>query len=440
MTTTVRLAILLVLLASAARASAQAVTPTAAPPGGAAGPLAPALTAPAARVDLTAQAIFPPALPAADAPVVEDACPGNYGPAAADSLGLRARAEYLLWWTKGNPLPALLTTGPAGAGRVGVIGDPSTTVLFGGTNVDNGAQHGARFTVGLGNTAACCCGLEADFFFLGGHATHFNASDPVLARPFFNANTNTPDSLVSSLPGSQNGNVRISTLSTLLGAGFHIRERLFSGGDILVDGLGGYRYLHQSDRLQVLDSFTVSNTMGITDVNGGNLPFNTIRTAFDRFETDNDFHGVDLGAVSTFNRGPLFLEVVTKLALGVTHRTVDVSGTTVTARPGEAVVTNLGGVLALSTNIMRRGTSTFAVVPELGLNLGYHVRDNLRVFVGYDLLYWSHVSRTGDQIDPHLNTSQLAGNVLSGPRRPEFVVHDSDYWAQGITFGLEVNY
>jgi hypothetical protein len=394
-------------------------------------------------VALPDQAAAPPAAPAPAPAVFEEASPGDFGP-HGDCLGLRARAEYLLWWTKGNPLPPLVTTAPAPAasGRVGVIGDENTSVLFGGSKVDNGLQHGARFAVGIGNTDGCSCGLEADFFFLGGHATHFSSADPILARPFFNANTNSPDSLVTSLPGSQSGSVQASTLNQLLGTGFRVRQRAFSGGAVLVDLLGGYRYLHLSDRLSMSDRSTVTDTNGIPDPNGGgmNLPLNTTLARFDRFETDNDFHGADFGAVTTFNRGPLSLELLTKLALGVTHRTVDISGSTVTTMPDGTSRTTGGGVFALGTNIRRQGTSTFALVPELGVNVGYHVRDNVRVFAGYSLIYWSHVSRTGDQVDPFLNTSQLTNGTLSGPRRPEFVVHDSDFWAQGINFGFEFTY
>src|ERR1022692_2583343 len=53
-----------------------------------------------------------------------------------------ARADYLLWWTKGSRVPPLVTTSPAASG--GIIG-PGTTVLFGGSSLDSDPSSGVRF-------------------------------------------------------------------------------------------------------------------------------------------------------------------------------------------------------------------------------------------------------------------------------------------------------
>jgi hypothetical protein len=81
---------------------------------------------------------------------------------------------------------------------------------------------------------------------------------------------------------------------------------------------------------------------------------------------------------------------------------------------------------------------TFTVVPELGLNIGYQLTNHIRAFVGYNFLYWSSVVRPGDQIDPRVNTNLIPPPIsTAGPAVPAFAFHGSDFWAQGITLGVE---
>ncbi len=63
--------------------------------------------------------------------------------------------------------------------------------------------------------------------------------------------------------------------------------------------------------------------------------------------------------------------------------------------------------------------------------------------VGYSFLYVSSVARPGDQIDRVINpnTSPAIGSNFSGavssPPHPALNVQSSDFWAQGLNFGLE---
>jgi hypothetical protein len=54
------------------------------------------------------------------------------------------------------------------------------------------------------------------------------------------------------------------------------------------------------------------------------------------------------------------------------------------------------------------------------------------------------VVRPGDQIDRVVNPTQLplsaAASQLIGPARPVPVLRDTDFWAQGINFGVEFRY
>ena len=113
-------------------------------------------------------------------------------------------------------------------------------------------------------------------------------------------------------------------------------------------------------------------------------------------------------------------------------------------------ISNMGTIIPTSvlrelpSNIGRYNWDVFAVVLEFPINVGYQVTKQLRVFVGYTFLYASKVLRPGDQIDRVVNTTQipppLAAGTLIGPARPAFHFKDTDFWAQGINFGLEFRF
>jgi hypothetical protein len=105
-----------------------------------------------------------------------------------------------------------------------------------------------------------------------------------------------------------------------------------------------------------------------------------------------------------------------------------------------------GAYLAQPTNMGAMSQSQFAVVPELNLNFGVRLNPWASIVVGYSFLYVSSVARPGDQIDRVINPSQapaitgnFAGN-LSGPARPALNIRDTDFWAQGLNFGLQFRY
>ena len=142
-------------------------------------------------------------------------------------------------------------------------------------------------------------------------------------------------------------------------------------------------------------------------------------------------------------RGNLFLASTFKVALGEVHQTVDINGNTTFAVPG-VTTASPGGLLALPTNIGSYTRDHFAVVPEVGVKVGYQVTEHLRVFVGYTFLYLSNVLRPGELIDRTVNVSQLPSilgpGTLVGAPRPALTFKDTDFWTQGVNFGLELRY
>ena len=123
---------------------------------------------------------------------------------------------------------------------------------------------------------------------------------------------------------------------------------------------------------------------------------------------------------------------------------VNLVGATTRAGAGVPAGTVPGGLLVLSTNGGRRARDEFAVVPEIGINVGYQICYWLRAYVGYSFLYWSDVARPGDQFNRVVNPTIVpASNTFGtpiGPAQPSCTFQHTDFWAQGVNFGLEFRY
>ena len=101
-----------------------------------------------------------------------------------------------------------------------------------------------------------------------------------------------------------------------------------------------------------------------------------------------------------------------------------------------------GGYFAQPTNIGSRTRTVFAVVPEVGINVGYQITPWASVFAGYTFVYTNNVVRATQQVNGSINPTgrpAFTGNPpspLTGPAQPSFKFNSSDFWAQGITVGL----
>ena len=84
-----------------------------------------------------------------------------------------------------------------------------------------------------------------------------------------------------------------------------------------------------------------------------------------------------------------------------------------------------------------------SVIPSVEVKVSYYFSNWCRLFVGYDYMYWNQVVRPGSQIDRNVNPTQstLFGNgLLAGPASPTPLFNRTDFWAQGITVGLEFKF
>jgi hypothetical protein len=361
--------------------------------------------------------------------------PGDYLEAGPNLLWVRG--EYLMWWTKGNPVPPMLTTSPPGTpiATAGVLGQPTTSVLFGGSNLNDDLRSGGRFSAGVILDDEGLYAVEGIFLWLGSSAETFSQTSdaggaPILGRPFFNTATGGQDVLFVSFPGLVAGSANVvSSNSHLFGAEANLRRNFRRDENVRIDGILGYRYFGFEDEVRLAE--TEINL----DPNNG-IPVGAQIDLVDRFSSRNRFHGGQIGVAAEVRRGRGYVELISKIAFGGNCQSVDIFG--VQRQPGLPPVT--GGFLALGSNVGHYEKSTFAVLPEVGLNVGFDVTDNLRAFMGYTFLYLSSVYRAGDQIDLTVNPSLIPPPAPVGTPRPVFPDRDADFWAQGLNFGMEYRY
>ena len=129
------------------------------------------------------------------------------------------------------------------------------------------------------------------------------------------------------------------------------------------------------------------------------------------------------------------------VALGTNAERIFINGNTTTSFPGAATAVSPGGLYALSSNIGNYTHNNFAAIPQISGRIGYRLTENFTAFVGYTFIYWGNVARAADQIDTSINTANIPPvQPSTGPARPAFTLHESSFWAQGITLGGQINF
>lgn len=352
-----------------------------------------------------------------------------------------ASADYLLWWMKGFPVPALATSSPASNPFAnGFLGQPDTTVLFGDKQLLSSPHSGARFTAGYWVDPCQNVGIESSVFFLARRTESFNvgsAASPVISRPFFNLNQGIEFAENVSHPmQSLGGALSINATSQLWGAEANLRKNICCDCCYRLDLLAGFRYLDLYDRLDITElttfdpAFPQNNPSGLGTVLGK-----------DSFATRNQFYGGQIGAAAEFHRGRWALNLRAKVALGSTHEVIKINGNQfVLAQDGTNRV-DTGDLLATPSNIGHFAQNEFSVVPEGSIDISYQITEHIRTHLGYTFIYWSNVVRPGDQIDRVVDTTNIPnfrnGDLPTGQARPSVPFKQSDFWAQGFNGGLE---
>jgi len=378
---------------------------------------------------------------------VTDGCGKGCGPHVWGS------AESLLWWLKSAPVPVpLLSTFAPGTPSAaisakffgGALGVPGTIVMT-PDHLGYGPFLGGRLTVGGWLDSEQQFGVEGSGFLLETRTASSGALSNAAGNPPLRALFCNPppgagfplgeSSFVLSDPGFASGGQTISSSTRLWGAEANGLFRAVNNDMLSLSLLGGFRYLDLQERLTIADYETL--------LTGGFGSFSTL----DAFGTRNQFYGGQLGAKAEAHYEHFFASLVGKVALGVDHESVTINGVTSVTPVGGPTTISGGGIYAQGTNIGRLTRDQFAVVPSAQLQVGMDITCNIRAFVGYDVLYVSAVARPGDQIDRVINFTQSAAvnGVLTAPPligqpRPAALINSTDFWANGISAGLQFSF
>jgi len=209
--------------------------------------------------------------------------------------------------------------------------------------------------------------------------------------------------------------------------------------DLTIDLFAGVRYLDLDETL-TLTQATRGVGDGVVLLNGVTYGGGTVLTVTDRFRTRNQFFGGEAGGRVEWRRGPGFAALAPSVGFGPVRQSVYAAGSS--SVPGVELP---GGLYAVTGgNAGRDVTTRFAVMTDLRAEVGVFLTGTCRLAVGYDFLYLGSVARPGDQIDTVVNTRLVPTTrrfgSLSGVASPLPTADRTDFYAQGLTVGLEFRY
>lgn len=369
-------------------------------------------------------------------------------------------ADYLLWWLKPAPAgPALLSTGnltnPTSLGS-GILGTPGSSVLAGNSYLNQGPYSGFRIGAGFMNCAGTIGG-EGSFFYLSqrGISETFssdNSGSPLLARPIVDARTGNETVLFVSAPNAFNGSFNVASSTQFFGADGNLllpwaRCAACYPDEVgyYVTGLGGFLYLNLRDDLTMSQSSNVlPGGVGFFDSlpvsSGGNV------SLVDDIRALNQFYGGQVGVKAGITWWRFTLNGAAKIGLGSMREQANLTGSTTAFVPAlGAAATAPGGLYVLGSNAGTHTRNIFAVVPQGTLGLAVEITPQVKLTVGYTIIYVSDVARSGNLIDRTINRTQLPSSqtfnaAIPGPHRPNFSWSGTDFWAQGINVGLSLRF
>lgn len=387
--------------------------------------------------------------------------------------------EYLLWAIKKNPLPTpLVTQGSLSDPVVGALGQPGTKIKLGKQHIDMGWMNGFRVTAGSWLNSSQKIGLEASYFLLPTTTrkkslhTSGEVGSPSYAVPIFDVTglwglNGVPGESIYLLPGPLEdgpgfqGDFKLKLSSQFQGAQLNAIYRMAKWRFFRLNALTGFRWLQLNERLK----FKVSTHAA------PNYPFGfAFADTKDSFKTENDFYGGQIGIGAEYIIRHFDVKGILQLGLGAMLEAVHIHGSSQTSNGNlfyetrnTANETLNGGIFAQKTNIGNHHRHAFAAVVDFNLQASWRISRYLELGAGYSFLWISALARPGKQIDRKINPTLTAladasretvGTQLAptpfgmpgpaqpaqGPKRPDFSLKNSDFWAQGLTVGITAKF
>ncbi len=353
--------------------------------------------------------------------------------------------DYTLWWFRKAPLavPLAVTTTSAPGPGANILGlDPNARVILGPQQVEQDPRNGGRIWLGFWFDTVRCFGVEVVGMWIESPTERTgiqsNANGlPLYSRPIIMPGGG-PGVYDISYQGAVRGNLFIQNQQLLQGIEANFVGFAFGNHRVAVDLLAGGRFLNLEEQTSL--AYQVTNLVPMPAFGGALLPPGTTVGAIDSYRANNQFYGGQIGTRIEGNFGRLSLALAGKVAFGVNDMTLQVDGLTTR---GDAPISYPAGVLANAANIGRYRESHYAYVPEGSLSVGWWFTPNLRLKLGYNILYMSDVIRPGSHISNNVNPSavpvdQIYGSTPITRTSPQF--QRTDFWAEGITFGIDFRY
>jgi len=333
--------------------------------------------------------------------------------------------EYLLWWPEAPRMPHLHLRGTV---------EPAFAALFpqrslGGATWNSPESSGGRFTTGFSLGESRWLGLQATYMFLGTRSLVQQGID--LDREDSVSGINRRPSL---------GVIALALSSRVSGWEIGTVTALHQGPGLCVRALSGYRY------------FQVHEGLRLDQTRLGMDPSGTIHGAWwqtaDQIDGHNRFHGGQFGLHTEIGSGPVLLEMTGKIAIGQSVGVIRRSGWSLGSlptMPGLVLPLRNQGILVPAGAAGRWQQREFAVLPEATMKFSYRFASQSRFYFGYNFLYLSEVFRPGDQVEAVADLSGIIMAIPAGERLGPYVrglllPERSDYWVQGLIFGLEYRY
>lgn len=351
----------------------------------------------------------------------------------------KLRADYVYYYVQGTNLPPMATTSPLGTPQAvaGVVGAPGTTVLASGRE-DKGYPEGYRFRLLYWFDNFESDGIELSFTGFSGESVYYNSASPgspILARPFFDTNSQTQKAQLVAYPGLTGGSLDMDRMTEYYVVDLMGRQNVGYGPATRADLLFGFRYMRFGDYFRV-DERLFPGGAGTPFVEG------TAIGLTDAYDCENNFFLGQIGLETIGRWGPFAVEFFGRLGLGANYQYFRVNGTTNVSVPGLDATGAPGGLL---TNSQNQGSYAqqlkFAIVPELGLNLRFQVTPSLSMHGGYTFTFLTPTVRPGDVIESAgINPALLNPTDAFGPRRAVESFGSSSSWLMGFSGGVEFRY
>ncbi|MCH9625343.1 MAG: hypothetical protein S4CHLAM123_05140 [Chlamydiales bacterium] len=358
-------------------------------------------------------------------------------------------AEYLLMWRKERFYPPLLTTNSNPLVESPILGDPDTRILFGDETLGSSPSSGWGINGGLWLTP--CFGLGGTLLFPGDEKNDFDITgnsegNPIFGRPFFNTALNVneasrlSDSVEIIVDGENviniDGFFEANITNRVFIGDFYGRFRSLSSCNFNLDFLFGFMYSNIDDRLEINDSTTVFNIDIMMAVD--------IDQTRDFFDCKNEYCAALFGFCSEFRKDCFAASVTAKVGVGNMDRRTNIEGSLIATdlRTDPAtVVVETHGLLAQPSNIGKRSSQKFEVVPQIQGEIKWRVLPHAWLSAGYLGMYWPDIALAGRLVDLNVNPTQNPEfGPLTGPLAPLFDLNAKSFWMHGFTAGIYILY